>query len=145
MTPRIQLTDAPDPAVRDIIVKGLVAYNEEQAGPPNMRPLAVLVSDPGTGEVVGGLWGRTSWRWLFIELLFVPGEFRGTGLGADLMRRAEEEAARRGCVGAWVDTYSFQARGFYERLGYTVFGAIEDYPPGHARFFLQKRLPPPQG
>lgn len=56
------------------------------------------------------------------------------------MRLAEEEAVRRGCLGAWLDTFSFQARGFYERLGYSVFGVIEGYPPGHSRFFLKKTL-----
>jgi ribosomal protein S18 acetylase RimI-like enzyme len=51
---------------------------------------------------------------------------------------AEAEAVRRKCVGAWLDTYSFQARGFYERLGYTVLGEIADYPPGHTRYFMKK-------
>ena len=59
--------------------------------------------------------------------------------------RAEAEAIRRGCLGAWLDTFSFQARGFYERLGYAVFGALADYPPGHDRFFMQKPLVPPAG
>lgn len=68
----------------------------------------------------------------------MPETLRGSGLGASLMRRAEEEAVRRGCRGAWLDTFSFQARGFYERLGYTVFGTIQDYPPGHRRHFMQK-------
>jgi hypothetical protein len=51
---------------------------------------------------------------------------------------------RRGCHGVWLDTFTFQARGFYERLGYSVFGAIEDYPPGHSRHFLKKDLRPQQ-
>ena len=55
-----------------------------------------------------------------------------------LMNDAEREAIRRGCRGAWLDTYSFQARGFYERLGYTIFGTIDNYPPGHSRIFLKK-------
>jgi hypothetical protein len=47
---------------------------------------------------------------------------------------------RRGCVGVWLDTFSFQARGFYEKLGYRVFGEVADYPPGHTRHFLKKSL-----
>jgi hypothetical protein len=58
------------------------------------------------------------------------------------MRRAEAVAAARGCVGVWLDTFSFQARPFYERLGYSVFGTLEDNPRGGARFFMQKRLVP---
>jgi hypothetical protein len=54
------------------------------------------------------------------------------------MLQAEAEAIERGCQGAWLDTFSFQARGFYEQIGYTVFGSIEDYPSGHSRFFLKK-------
>jgi GNAT superfamily N-acetyltransferase len=77
---------------------------------------------------------------LHIHLLYVTESMRGTGIGRDLMRQAEEEARRRQCTASWLDTFSFQARGFYERLGYILFGTIEDYPPGHSRFFLKKSL-----
>jgi GNAT superfamily N-acetyltransferase len=79
----------------------------------------------------------------YVELLFVPESLRRGGLGRRLMRDAEEEAIRRGCRGAWLDTFSFQARGFYERLGYAAFGLIEDYPPGHSRIFLKKTFGAP--
>jgi GNAT superfamily N-acetyltransferase len=79
----------------------------------------------------------------YVELLFVPESLRRGGLGRRLMRDAEEEAVRRGCRGAWLDTFSFQARGFYERLGYAAFGFIEDYPPGHSRIFLKKTFGAP--
>jgi hypothetical protein len=52
----------------------------------------------------------------------------------------EAEAIRRGCHGAFLDTFSYQARPFYEKLGYEVFGTLEDYPPGHQRFYMRKRL-----
>ncbi|MDB5698088.1 MAG: family acetyltransferase, partial [Alphaproteobacteria bacterium] len=51
----------------------------------------------------------------------------------------------RGCVGVWLDTFSFQSRGFYEKLGYAVVGMIQDHPLGGARYFMQKRLVPPLG
>jgi GNAT superfamily N-acetyltransferase len=143
MRPEIIATDAPDPSAREAILKGLTAFNQEWGGPADFRPLALLLRDPGTHEIVGGLWGATYWGWLFVELLFVPDGLRGLGVGSELMRRAEEAAARRGCRGAWLDTFSFQARGFYERLGYAVFGAIEGYPTGHSRFFLTKTLASP--
>ena len=145
MAPDIVLTDQPDSAAREAILGGLLAFNVAQAGPHAARPLAVLITDPATGQAIGGLWGRTAWRWLFVDLLFVPETLRGGGLGASLMQRAEAEAIQRGCLGAWLDTFSFQARGFYERLGYAVFGALADYPPGHDRFFMQKPLVPPAG
>jgi GNAT superfamily N-acetyltransferase len=65
---------------------------------------------------------------------------RGTGIGSGLLTRLEAEARDRGCIGAWVDTFSFQARPFYEKHGYALFGSIEDQPPGHARHFLFKRF-----
>ena|ERR1700734_568190 len=139
MKPKLTLTDAPEAHVKRAIVEPLVRFNEAQMGRPgDYRPLAILVTHPETGEVLGGLWGDTMFGHLHVDLLFVPEALRRTGLGRQLMMDAEEEAIRRGCCGAWLDTYSSQARGFYERLGYAVFGTIHNYPPGHSRFFLNK-------
>lgn len=139
MTPRFTMTDAPDPHVRRVIVDPLIRFNESQAGRlEDYRPLAILVAHPETGEVLGGLWAETMFAHLHVDVLFVREDLRRTGIGRRLMIDAEEESIRRGCRGAWLDTYSFQARGFYERLGYAVFGTIENYPPGHSRFFLKK-------
>jgi GNAT superfamily N-acetyltransferase len=141
--PKLTLTDAPTPAMRSAIVDPLVRFNEAQIGhPQGYCPLVILISDPVTETVIGGLWGATANAHLHIDLLFVPEELRRTGLGRRLIKDAEEEAVRRGCRGVWLDTYSSQARGFYERLGYTVFGTIDDYPPGHSRFFLKETLGP---
>jgi GNAT superfamily N-acetyltransferase len=141
MTPKVTMTDAPDAHVRRAIVEPLVRFNASQVGRPgDYRPLAIQVAHPETGEVLGGLWGETLYAHLHVDLLFVPEALRRTGIGRRLMIDAEEEAIRRGCRGAWLDTFSFQARGFYERLGYAVFGTIENYPPGHSRFFLKKTL-----
>ena len=63
---------------------------------------------------------------------------RGAGFGRQLVGRAEQEAIVRGCQGAWLETFSFQAPGFYERLGYRVFAVLEDNPPGHMRLFMTK-------
>lgn len=99
--------------------------------------MAILVSHPDTAEIFGGLWDDTMFSHLHVDLLFLPESLRRNGIGRQLMNDAELEAIRRGCRGAWLDTYSFQARGFYERLGYTIFGTIDDYPPGHSRIFLK--------
>jgi Acetyltransferases len=136
----IAVAETADAAVRDLLVKGILHAGEQKAGPPELRPLVVVLSDPDTGSVVGGLWGRTSWAFLVVELLFVPEACRGQGIGARLLQTAEEEAMRRGCHGAWLDTFSFQAPEFYRRQGYTLFGTIENYPPGYARHFFRKHL-----
>lgn len=141
MEPEITVTDDPPPEARAAILSGLVGFNQGLAGPSERRPLAVLLRDSG-GDVLGGLIGATAWGWLSIELLYVPEALRGRNLGARLIGTAEEEALRRGCRQALVDTYSFQAPDFYQRLGYRVFGQLEDFPPGYRRYFLRKVLEP---
>lgn len=74
------------------------------------------------------------------KLLYVSEESRRRGWGTKLIRAPEAEAVSQGCHGAWVDSYSFQARGFYERQGYAIFGSLDNYPTGQKRFFLQKTL-----
>jgi GNAT superfamily N-acetyltransferase len=142
MTYSISITETPDAAIRTAIVDPLVAFNTSQTGIADFRPLAVVLTD-SHGDTIGGLWGRTAFGWLFVELLFVPESIRGQGVGRDLMRRAEAEAIARGCHAAWLDTFQFQARGFYERLGYTCFGELADYPRGFSRYFMRKMLTPP--
>jgi GNAT superfamily N-acetyltransferase len=135
---KITLASEPDEALRLAIQAPLSAFNHAIAGPSGHHPLALAVTD-AEGQVRGGLWGDTSYRWLYTRLLAVPEDARGQGLGRQLMLQAEAEARRRGCIGAWVDTI-FGARGFYERLGYTVFGELPDFPPGFTRSFLKKDL-----
>lgn len=135
------ITDNADENAIKALVEPLQQFNEQQAGPSGHRPLGVLLRDERE-HVIGGLWGATSYDWLFTQLLVVPEHLRGRGFGTRLMRLAEEEAIARGCHGAWLDTHEFQARPFYEHLGYTCFGELSDYPPGHSRFFMQKTLKP---
>ena len=135
----LALTDIADDAVQQAILVPLRAFNASKAGTSKGRPLVVTVRDPA-GAVVGGLWGSTSYEWLFTELLVVPETLRGQGIGRRLMTMAHEEAIARGCRGAWLDTFEFQARSFYEDLGYRVFGEIPQYPPGYSRFFMRKEF-----
>ena len=134
----IRATDLPDEALRNGILGPLVAYNQAKTGRDDPRPLIIALDDR-EGRVIGGLWGRTAYDWLFVELLFVPEALRGRGVGSEIMRRAEAEALMRGCHSAWLDTFEFQARGFYERIGYTCFAELPDYPVG-SRYFMKKTL-----
>jgi len=137
----IVVTDDPDSAAEEAIRAPLIAFNEQLSRPKmNCRPLAVLISAPSTQQIIGGLFGSTYYSFLYVELLFVPKNLRGAGLGKNILERAEQEALQRGCRGSWLDTFDWQARGFYEKLGYSLFGTLEDYPPGHTRFFLTKLL-----
>jgi GNAT superfamily N-acetyltransferase len=136
---RLTVPADPSPADRETVLAPLRAYNIAQAGDPGIRQVAILVTaEDGTTD--GGLWGRISYDWLFIELLGLPEALRGKGLGRALMQQAEAIAREAGCAGIWLDTYEFQARGFYEKLGYSLFGTLPDHPIGQQRFFLMKRL-----
>ena len=139
MTLRITTLENPSEADRAAILTPLRAYNIRRAGDPRIRPIALLLID-GDGERVGGLWGRCAYDWLFVELLVVPEEHRGENYGKALIAQAESIARANDCIGIWLDTYEFQARGFYEKLGFEVFGTLDDHPIGQKRFFLRKRF-----
>lgn len=139
MTLIIEHKQDPTPEDREAILAPLRAYNVAQAGDGKSELLTLLVRDE-QGEIRGGLYGRFFYRWLFIELLSVPEQARGDGMGSKLMRMAEDLAHEKECVGIWLDTFSFQAPQFYQKLGYSELGQIVDYPPGHRRHFFQKRL-----
>ncbi len=138
--PVVTVTDAPDPRVETVIGNGLRRYNAQQSGIDDSRPLAVVVSDPETHEVVGGICGRTSLGVLFVDLVYLPDELRGGGLGSRILKAAEDEGRRRGCRAAVLYTISFQAPDFYARRGWRVFGEIPCDPPGTRRIFMTKTL-----
>lgn len=121
------------------VVAGLVAFNTEKAGRTQWKRFSVSVRDE-EGTIRGGIVAHTMWDWCFIELLWLDEAARGAGLGSELMARAEAIAARRGARHVYLDTFSFQGDGFYQKLGYRVFGELDDFPPGHRRIWLTKDL-----
>ncbi|MCD5986652.1 GNAT family N-acetyltransferase [Pseudomonas phytophila] len=140
MNVSIELTSNPTDEQVSAILTPLRAYNVAQAGESGAEKFALLVRDEQSNEVLGGLNGSIFYRWMFIELLAVPEQARGQGLGSRLMTMAEDLAREKNCVGIWLDTFDFQAPDFYRGLGYSECGQINDYPPGHTRYFFQKRL-----
>lgn len=136
----LRVMDVPDGAAREMISERLERFNDEASGIPDDQPLDVLVTNVLTGEVIGGLVGRTSLGVFFINLFFLPEDMRRQGVGRRILESAEAEARRRGCRRAVLFTISFQAPDFYERHGYHVFGRIDCEPPGHARLFMTKML-----
>jgi GNAT superfamily N-acetyltransferase len=138
--PNIEIDEVPDPSLRDQILKPLRAFNERYIGPVKAEPLAITLRDPEDGAVTGGLWGNSAAGWLFVDLLVVPEAFRSQGIGTALLGKAEDIARKRGCIGLWLSTGTFQAPAFYEKLGFKIFGTMPDHPPGHATIFYLKRL-----
>ena len=138
-----ELTEEADvDAIQAVVRGGIRAADPPDVAARDHRPLALALRTPD-GTVVGGLHGATMWGWLMVDGLWVDAALRGRGLGRRLLLAAEAAAVARGCSGAWLGTFDFQARGFYARLGYTVFGEIPDFPAGHTHYELWKPLAAP--
>jgi GNAT superfamily N-acetyltransferase len=138
--PQIVLTDAPDPADSAIVQEGLRAYNTSRAGFDDYRPLAVFVTDPATGNVVGGLYGGSYLGQVRVDRFFLPEALRRGRLGSRLLAMAEEEGRRRGCTRITLNTLEIQARGFYQKQGYETAATLDCEPPGVTRYLMSKRL-----
>jgi GNAT superfamily N-acetyltransferase len=136
---------------RQIITDRLVAFNKTHTtalpvAVDDVRRLepastGVYAVNPA-GDIVGGVVGRTHAvrDWLEVTILWVAERARGEGLGRELMARAEQEALRRGCRYARATTSNFQAPGFYERIGYRLYGTLENCPPGVTCYYFWKEL-----
>jgi GNAT superfamily N-acetyltransferase len=135
----VRIDDDVTPADEACVVRGLLAFNEVRLGPSGEQPVKFVVRDSAS-RVVGGILGHTRWRWLYIAKLWVDERGRDKGVGSRLMAAAEDLARSRGCTDANLDTFDYQARPFYEKLGYELFGTLEGYPPGSRQYYLRKQL-----
>ena len=135
---RLTFEAHPDEDDVEVLGLGLDDYNRGFLGDTGYARITLFVRN-GAGEVRAGLDGTAYAKWLFVSLLWVHADLRRGGIGSGLLAEAERRAAELGCHSAWLDTFSFQAPEFYQKLGYVPFGAI-DLPPGHQRIFLQKPL-----
>jgi GNAT superfamily N-acetyltransferase len=136
---QITLFEQPDPAAVQQVWDGLAAYNLNFTQPDEHRRLDLFLRDENQA-LVGGLLGGTYWGWLHVDILWLAEAVRGLGYGTLLMKSAEEEALHRGCRHAHLDTHDFQALGFYQKLGYSVYCVLDDLPPGHKRYSVKKDL-----
>ena len=140
----IEFSDQPCEEETKQIHEGIKAFNNEISihhrearKPGSATPLNLFVRD-SEGVLIGGLTATTYWGWLDIDDLWLDESLRKQGIGTVLMQRAEEEGIRRRCTQAQLSTFSFQAKDFYEKLGYRVVGALDDYPPGSSLYWLRK-------
>lgn len=130
-------SDSPEAGTFEAIFAALDASSRPLVGPAQPRLLVIPIRDDG-GAVVGGFWGCTLFQWLHVQMLFVPEALRGLGVGSALMASAEAAARGRGCRGAYVDAFSFQAAPLYRKLGFTLSGVLDDFPPGYDRLYFRK-------
>ncbi len=120
------------------VASSLAADIAAQFGPRDEAPLSIVAR--AEDVVAGGLNAATHWGWCYIRQLWVREEWRRRGLGRRLLAEIETQARARNCAGLYVDTFDTRAALFYQGSGFTLFGRIDGFPPGHARMFLQKRL-----
>ena len=127
--------------VREIVTGGIWNHAHAAIGLPERRwseARVFLRSDDG--EILGGALGNTWGDWLYVSDVWVDSPMRGQGYATKLMNAIEQLAVHRQCRYSYLDTFSFQARPFYEKRGYQVFGTLEDHPKGHSHFFMKNTL-----
>ena len=137
----LSITDTVTTQEKEALLTGLRAYNGQFLDLSNFSgDIGVYMRDEN-GVMLGGLIGVRQGDWLNIDFLWVSDTVRGSGVGSQIIKSAEEEARRNGCKHALVDTASFQARPFYEKQGYQLQMSLQDYPyPGMQRHYLAKAL-----
>lgn len=135
---RFEVTDTPSEADENFVIAQTREYNRGFTV-RDVRSLCVFAR-ADDGSIIGGLSGKTYWQYLEVSFLWVSEAHRNSGHASRLMAAAESEALRRGCKHALLDTFSFQALGFYQRLGYKEFGRLSGFSGKHDRHYLHKEL-----
>jgi N-acylglucosamine-6-phosphate 2-epimerase len=141
----IALSATADSETRDFVRQQLRAFNDtcsehhRATRSAEPTPLDILIRNEA-GEIQGGLIASTYWGWLEVNVLWIAEGLRRLGHGRTLLRMAEAEARTRGCGHVMLTTYSFQARGFYEKEGYRVVGEMAGYPQGAVYYWMRKDL-----
>lgn len=134
----LAIDEKPKPSEVAFVSDQLESFNKQVVGRDDFRPIHLVIREHG--NVVAGLNGLTGWNWLYVQTLWVKDSLRHHGLGTRLLEHAETMAKRRGCVGACLSSFDFQAPEFYERFGYSKFGKIDAYPEDKSLHFLSKRF-----
>lgn len=136
---QLRVTDEPTEEDKEEIYQGLLEYNLARIENKDVEELGVFLEDEA-GKKIGGLTGETHGNWLEVEYLWVEEAHRGEDIGTALMNRAETIARERGCKYAFLNTFGFQAKGFYQKLGYEEVFTLDEYPLTGTRHYLTKNL-----
>lgn len=139
----IELDQSPSAADLAVMSEGIKAFNQEHLPDavvfePDTR-FAVFARN-AAGEVVGGIRCNAYWNYCLLELVWISEEARGKQVGSQLMAKVEDHCRALGFEYIRTETVSFQAKPFYEKLGYSVYGELADFPKGHTTYCLVKRL-----
>ncbi|MDF1607623.1 GNAT family N-acetyltransferase [Hoeflea sp. YIM 152468] len=119
-------------------VEAIIDGTAAKLGLPFEPEQLQLKACDATGELAGGLTAHTVQDWLFIKLLGIAEAQRGSGAGRALLARAEEFARQKRLVGVYLDTFAFQAPGFYQSMGYTECGRLPAVDGAAQRIWFAK-------
>lgn len=136
---RVETVEHPRNEEIDVVRQGLNVFNRRHMGEDNYLAVSVFVRDE-RGKVLGGAVCAVYWNAFSVEMLWIDDAIRGQGLGTQVMEEAEAAARRHGCAFMHVDTMSFQALEFYQKIGFVLFGTLPGYAGGVERYYLYKPL-----
>ncbi|MCI5076246.1 GNAT family N-acetyltransferase [Oricola sp.] len=137
----ITVLDGASEDLDDALVDLLETHSKEAGSPFVETDVAIRATRDG--KLLGGLSGKAHLGWLNVRMLATAPDARGSGVGAELMQRGEEVARKMGLAGIYLDTYDFQAPGFYEKIGYTELGRLPAAGGHPRRIWFQKLLARP--
>lgn len=135
---KFNTTFDPSHQEKDVITSGLWSHNS-RFHPVEIKQFTIDIRDEND-VVRGGLIAQTWWDMLEVQYLWIDELYRGKGYGKEMMLMAEANAKQKGCHKAYVDTFDFQAKGFYEKLGYKEWGSLDGFAGKFKRIYLQKSL-----
>jgi GNAT superfamily N-acetyltransferase len=127
------------PADAMVIDQGLEQFNQGAADFTTSLKFA-CVARLSSGTVVGGALARWWGQCCELQQIWVEKHHRNAGLGRRLVQMVEAEARTRGCCLLYLDTFSFQAPMFYEKLGYDVACELKGFPNEVSKFLMRKSL-----
>jgi ribosomal protein S18 acetylase RimI-like enzyme len=128
-----------NPEDKKVMVDGMLAYHASQGHPRKVTTSSILLKNKST-RLYGVVSMSFLWNGMEIQSLWVEESVRNQGWGTKLMEAAEQEGRKRGCTFSYTNTFTWQAPEFYEKLGYTLYGKLEDFPEGNSLSYYRKNL-----
>ena len=135
----VPITNGDDEFIEDKLVEYNLSMEPATQG-KLFESISRKIVDEEGNIIAGCLAIMYCWNVVAIDIIWVDEQYRGQGLGSILLGEVEREAMEKGCHLVHLDTFDFQAKEFYEKNGYSVFGILEDCPKGHIRYYLKKTL-----
>jgi GNAT superfamily N-acetyltransferase len=137
------MIDRLSPSDARVLSERIVEFNSSLVPFTQSQPFVPIAYGfkDGRGDMLGGIEATVyCWNVLCVDVLWVSENHRGKGVGSALLRTVEDEARQMGCSLAHLDTFDFQAKSFYLKHGYEIFGELDNCPPGHKRIYLKKSI-----